>query len=394
MNNHKIINLVILGNFSYPDGMAGSKRVQHFIDYLMRWNISIKILLLRFGRKRIEKDQQNGYHKGIYYKIIGNSIIFSPIIIIHLIKYFISGVIILFKWHQRDKKNILYCYSVPGLENLFLLVLAKVFGYKIIFDVIEDFTLLNEKKDLLKKIRIVTLKIIQKNIYILSDGIVTISHHLYSSLKTGKKSNIPIELIPISAHIIKRNGKTKFNNPIKIVYSGSFADKDEVSGLIDAFCNVRKRNKNIELLLTGKGKIETIEALKKKIEGKKTINYYGYLADKEFYEMIKKADILCAIRKNTKFANAGFPFKLGEYLATGNPVIVTNTGDVEKYVENRKDVYLIQPEDKLALKKTLTEIIQNNMAAMKIGKAGQIACLKYFNPEENGKKLLNLMKKI
>ncbi len=56
----------------------------------------------------------------------------------------------------------------------------------------------------------------------------------------------------------------------------------------------------------------------------------------------RNSDVLCMCRKESGFANAGFPFKLGEYLATGNPVICTKVSDVEYYLDN-EDVYLIDP---------------------------------------------------
>jgi glycosyltransferase involved in cell wall biosynthesis len=49
-------------------------------------------------------------------------------------------------------------------------------------------------------------------------------------------------------------------------------------------------------------------------------------------------------RVGSGYANAGFPFKLGEFLATGNPVITTNVSDVSVYLENYKDCIIVTPE--------------------------------------------------
>ena len=120
-----------------------------------------------------------------------------------------------------------------------------------------------------------------------------------------------MKLIPISANIISHLNKKRFNSPIKIVYSGSYAKKDAVEQLIDAFENVYKTNKNIKLYLTGMGVAENIKTIINKISNKPGIVYLGYIEDEAFYEFLKGADILCMLRTGSKFANAGFPFKLG-----------------------------------------------------------------------------------
>jgi len=111
--------------------------------------------------------------------------------------------------------------------------------------------------------------------------------------------------------------------------------------LIEAFTIVYKSNKNINLFLTGKGEKNNINKVLKKINKKEGIKYLGYLSDNDFYRFIQDSDILCMVRTKSNFADAGFPFKLGEYLASGNPVIASNVGDVKYYLEDKKDAILV-----------------------------------------------------
>ena len=48
-------------------------------------------------------------------------------------------------------------------------------------------------------------------------------------------------------------------------------------------------------------------------------------------------------RTDSAYANAGFPFKLGEFLASGKPVIASNVSDVGKFFTDRHDTMLVKP---------------------------------------------------
>lgn len=60
----------------------------------------------------------------------------------------------------------------------------------------------------------------------------------------------------------------------------------------------------------------------------------GRFNEKEYYQELANADVLLMIRTNSSFANAGFPYKLGEYIATQNPVICTNVSDISLDLKN------------------------------------------------------------
>ena len=57
------------------------------------------------------------------------------------------------------------------------------------------------------------------------------------------------------------------------------------------------------------------ELLTRKLD--KFILSTGFLLEDEYYKILPHSDVLLMTRINSKYANAGFPFKLGEYLASG-----------------------------------------------------------------------------
>ena len=97
---------------------------------------------------------------------------------------------------------------------------------------------------------------------------------------------------------------------------------------------------------------------------------------------------------NSPFANAGFPFKLGEYLSTGNPVVATNVSNIEEYLSNREDVMLVKPEDIGELSEAILYLLLNPSTAKDIGVAGREVCRKHFNPNKNGQNLRRFLEEI
>ena len=54
--------------------------------------------------------------------------------------------------------------------------------------------------------------------------------------------------------------------------------------------------------------------------------------------------MLVTAQPNTKRAEGGFPTKMGEYMMTGVPMIVTDVGEITHYVTDKKDCYIVSPE--------------------------------------------------
>ena len=99
-------------------------------------------------------------------------------------------------------------------------------------------------------------------------------------------------------------------------------------------------------------------------------------------------------RIDSKFAQAGFPFKLGEYLATTKPVVATDVSDVSLYLDHLQDIVLAKPSDTKSLVDSIELLIKSPEKRKVIGENGRKKCEKYFNPEINSKMLFDFMKKI
>lgn len=120
------LNIVILGTFSYPYGIAGTKHMRYVADALRAHSdTSVRVVALRQSG---EQNALAGVHAGIPYEtVIGDSLwtrITRMAPVLH--KKARQTVRRVFR---SDMKNILYIYGPPSFDNLPAIRYARRLGY-------------------------------------------------------------------------------------------------------------------------------------------------------------------------------------------------------------------------------------------------------------------------
>jgi len=380
------ISLLVLTR-EYPVGYAGTKRVQHLIEYLKKDGIAVTVISYR-SKRRIE--QEIGIYNSIPYIRIGSGIVPKPRNIARMIYAYFQLLILICRTKARNKKNILYCYGGIDIENFIAIFFSKILGYKIIFDLVEDFAGFSDHVKLSSKIKFWSVKKLDLFNVRVSNAIVVISAYLFKKYELLNAKHLT--LIPITANTQdKILLRYSFNTPFTIAYAGSFGDKDGVELIIQGFLQFNKKVPGSKLILIGAG--DQKEYYNNKYSNDESIRFTGFIPDAEYYSLIREADVLCMCRTGSSYANAGFPFKLGEYLATGNPVIATNVSNVNLYLDERS-VFLIEPDNTQQYIDALVYIYNHPAEAFKIGYNGYIKCKEHFSPELNSKILIRLIEKL
>lgn len=99
-------------------------------------------------------------------------------------------------------------------------------------------------------------------------------------------------------------------------------------------------------------------------------------------------------RTNSRFANYGFPFKLSEYLATGNILLATNVGDVCQYVQDKVSALVVPPENPKAIAEAICYINSHHEESLNIAKAGHIVMKECFSIKNVGDVFIGFLKSI
>ena len=381
----KELNLVVFTR-EYPVGMAGTKRIQHLLDFLTLKGVQITVIAFR---SNIPQPSIRGRHNTIQYLNVGLGLkmTFSQIHLVVL--YYLRGLKEIRKSKRRGYTNIIYNAGGISIENFLLIFWSRILGFKLLLAIEEDYSFFTDNIKLISKFKFWTIKRLDFLNCRWANEIIVISIYLRDKYLRMKSSNVT--LIPITARININKDKITFNSPLRVVYAGTFADKDGVKDIIEGFLAFNKSYGNARLILTGKSSQQEIYT--EQYRNENSIQFKGFMEDHDFYSLLRDSDVLCMCRNESGFANAGFPFKLGEYLATGNPVICTKVSDVGCYLSD-DDCYLIDPGCPEQICESLVRIVKDPVGARNKGLKGLEKCSRYFSPEVNGMLLLNVLDRI
>ena len=101
--------------------------------------------------------------------------------------------------------------------------------------------------------------------------------------------------------------------------------------------------------------------------------------------------MLVLARPDNDQAKYGFPTKLGEYLLSGRPVVLTNVGNISDFLLDGQSAYIAQPGNIISISDKMIEVSSNKDLAEQIAKKGKEVALKKFNSSIETAKLLSIM---
>ena len=388
------LNVIFIGSFLYPKGYAATRRKQQFLDYLVWQGNKVRVLItLKWGKGQELNDDQ-GVHGCIPYELLGAGVKKNLLFPVTFLRYNFKSLYKLIKYKNKGVKNILVAFGF-NFDTILPLIGAKLLGYKIVFDIVEDFTVKNNNDNFIKMITRYPFSTFNKWFKaVFSDAISVISTSLYNDYKERIDHSVLLKLIPISAD----NAIKSFNNRLtfksdnyRFLYAGTYGEKEGLSYLFDAFKQLVQIHPEIRLVLTGKCPNRIKRELDAEYNITEKIEYTGWLDDREYFQKLNSANVMLMTRNNSPFANAGFPYKLGEYLASGKVVISTRVSDVDIYLTDKVNVILVEPEDTQALYDAMKFVIDNKDKAIEIGTKGRTISQEYFNPTINSKMFYDLL---
>lgn len=220
--------------------------------------------------------------------------------------------------------------------------------------------------------------------YKLFDGLIVMTKPLMDYFATKVRKNCKLIEVPMTVDLdrfsIMKSQETKYGD--YIAYCGNMAgNKDGVMNLIEAFDIASKQLQNLKLLLIGgsttpEDLIRIKEFAKDKGDGR--IVFYGKATREEIPGLLANAKALALARPSSLQSTGGFPTKLGEYLATSNPVIVTAVGDIPRFLDETNS-FIVEPDDNNAFAEKILKIFGNYPAAQEIGKKGRDVAEQSFN---------------
>jgi len=183
-----------------------------------------------------------------------------------------------------------------------------------------------------------------------------------------------------------------------ICYMGNMElTKDNVDLIIKAFSLISEKNTDIQLHLYGTPDLKTERALSGLIKSLNLDNQVKIKGKAEYSkvpEILVNSYILVSSQPDTIRASGGFPTKLGEYLASGTPALITDVGENSRYVKDGVHVYFAKAGDIVQYAAKLQFIIENYETAKIVAKRGKELLLSEYSNISKCKDLQVFLKEL
>lgn len=384
------LNIVVLTNSNFPVGFASTNRLVSYCRGIVELGHIVKVIVLCPHEKENEpvlNKEVSGTYKGIEYQYASQSTIW-PANSLKRAMTVISGLFIsLALVIKTNKKNKIDFFFFAGGSSRFMYLipfyfLSRLFGIRIVREK-NEYPAFELKKDKYSSF----YKFFAKQyLFKFYDGMLLMTFPLLDYFKSITRKNSKLEIIPMtvepdrficSGSIQKISGKY-------LAYTGTIcSDKDGIDILIKAFSAIAENYKDINLVLIGdtsnQYEFKKILELVDNVSLSDRIIFTGQLHRDSIPDYICNATALVLSRPDSLQARGGFPTKLGEYLATGRPVIITKVGDIPVYFNDRINAFLAEPGDVKSFAGKINEVLSNLTEAEKVGIEGKKLTSRDFN---------------
>ena len=374
------MRLIFVSSGQYPNGGAASNRHLAYAKGMIELGHTVEFILLKeqqWNEKEIldqgikfisvTKSHQNKLSKAKKLKIFYNTI--------NRAKQTICAS------HEKEEVSSLILLCTRIFILIPFLKQAKKLGIKVFHERTEYPFIYGGKTAIGKIVLYIYLKFVLQKF----DGLFVINNALkkyFLELTQGKVEIIVINMIVDSTRF--ETVKTKSTDNIKkITYCGSIeGNKDGIPILIEAFSLIAKEFPSTKLLLITASRNQHTKQERltqaQELGIKDRVSLVGPLSREEIPRVLCDSDILVLARPDNIQAEGGFPTKLGEYLATGNPVVITNVGEINLFLKDGFNAFISEPNSPEKFSDKLREALLSEKADQ-VGIEGKKLVYNEFN---------------
>lgn len=369
-------------NFQYSPNTASENRLQGYYNALDKMGIKATVVYIHpdIHFSRISHNYKNVSIEYLWNPYMFYRGLFRKLTLYRYIRKFL----------KRLKENdIVYTYNVSLLTKM----CEEVKGVKVYAERTEHPEATIAFPNPLLALSEAEMTKTLKNLY----GLFVISNPLKEYYTNFGIDPSKIHVINMTVDIDRfKNLKKTPNREKYIAYCGKISNnKDGVDILIKAFALVCKQRTDIKLYIIGKTpshaeSSDNIHFIKNLgIEDRVVLT--GVVSSEEIPQLLKNAEVLALARPDNLQAKYGFPTKLGEYLLTENPVVITSVGDIPLFLKDGVSALISEPSNVEMFADKLLWALNNPEKASTIGKLGADIAIKYFNSAIETKKLLDII---
>jgi glycosyltransferase involved in cell wall biosynthesis len=183
-------------------------------------------------------------------------------------------------------------------------------------------------------------------------------------------------------------------NPVfRLTYVGALQSRDAPEVLIEAMRRLAREDRPVTLDIVGhyEGTPRGREIARQCASDPglaRRVRLLGTLSDADLARHLASSDGLVLTRRAAPTEALSFPTRLVEYLRNGRPVFISDVGDVSRYLEDGREVVLLDPRDPNRVAQTIAAVTGRPDRGAEIGCRGREAGARAFNRTAHAARLL------
>lgn len=381
--NKEIKSVLFLGDSGFPVGFAHIQRLTLLGRALIEAGCEVRVVCrMAVWPKEVKTHYgKEGVHEGIPYIYTSDSP-FRPDTKVKRKYQKIKGVIGEFFYLKKLKKEGRLDAAILSTMNFDDSLRYKLYsiliGFPIALNLVEMATALERRSSFYVK---TGDWLMEKWLLKRFDGAMPISDALYGYY--GKiapsKPNLKVPVICDydSFATIKRNPSESY-----FLYCASDSFMEVVEFVLKAYQAMGNNDKvKLYLLISGdqQDKIDLLKEEVNKMFPEGNVNFFSNVPYQQLMHLFTDANALLIPLRPTVEDTARFPHKIGEYLATGNPVITTKVGEIDTYFEDGTTALVSEKYNVDEFAKKMDYAVDHYDHARKIGLQGKELGLKTFH---------------
>ena len=396
-------NIAIISIYSFPNGLAPTSRIKAYSKGMIEAGANVKVYMpFPTDSNTITQLPKCGNEFGILYEYTSGRYKSKIKLFRGLATYTkyrcLVGIISSFYTILRDSKQEkidTLIISSDALDMLCLYpILAKCINAKSIF-IFDEYPIPIRHK--LKEQIPVWKSWMYKKILKGLDAYISISENLrdYYCRMCEKQSLILSSITDTDRFdiVVPELNKKYF------CYMGNMElSKDNVDLIIKAYSFLSEAIQNeYKLHLYGTPSAankKTLLNLINELQLQEKVLFKGRASFSEVPSILVGASLLVSSQPDTLRAQGGFPTKLGEYLASGTPTLLTDVGENAKFVQHKKEVFFAVANSIEDYTTKIEYIVNNYDEALQVAQNGKKYVEDGFSHIQQGKYMLNFIKSL
>lgn len=234
------------------------------------------------------------------------------------------------------------------------------------------------------------------------DGFIAISDALVEFAGLHKSENAKIVKVPIIVDpaMYDHNDNSVDPGIPYIFHAGTlYEQKDGILGMLEAFGRALPQiGHSLKYILSGtidsSPHATEILAIIDRFNLKDKVEFVGYLYKEKVVEYLHGASLAISNRNRTDQNFYGFSTKVGEYLASGTPLLTTDWGEAPRWLKDGESAYIVEAGNVEALSKAIVRAFTNDEERMRIGLGGQKVCRENFDYRHHGRRLASFLQSL